>query len=341
MDWVRRLFLSERGVLLVGSTAILAAATVAIAMSSGSWKPLLFPPSAVDSGARTLIVISTSGGERDYETVVNAQVDREGEHFTLFVRSPGLTTQPSSRVDYRITAAGPQGSELRCPALDRRREAFESLPPGVRAALSIDAGGGVGSATNYAGAKASDLDGTEYTTYTGMLGIESESAWRKGDLEYQGWRWSVECALPRDAVWRQPDEGTESSLLIPQVNLVGTDGAVEHQTALTMWTSIDRESGVELAQSYPPTESFDAYWRYHSLDNEVPLENGSLRYTDQPTLLFAPRDLPARQAQAWGVAGLVLGIGGSVVVSWLVALVKLIHDVVVRRRSPHGGASAA
>jgi len=333
MDLLRRIMRSERGVLLVGSTAILAIGVWLIAASHGTWGPLLYPSSAVDSGARNLIVISTDGGERDYETVVNAEVDAHGEKFTMLVRSPGLTDEPSSRIDFQITAAGPHSAMLRCPSLMRKPGTYENLPSGVRTALDIDASGGLGSAINFAGDRASKLDGTEYTTYAGMLGIDSESAWRTGDFVERGWQWSVQCSLPRSAVWRSSPDNAESSLLIPQVNLVGTDGTVDHQTALSMWTSIERQSGVELAQSYPPAESFDAYWRYRSLDNQITLEKGTLRYTDQPTLLFAPRDLPVRQTQAWGIAGLVLGVGGSLVVSWAVALVKLLHALVVGRRT--------
>ncbi|WP_418515761.1 hypothetical protein ACNUCX_14485 [Curtobacterium flaccumfaciens pv. flaccumfaciens] len=315
---------------------MLALAVVLILCFSGSWKPLLFPSSAVDSGSRTLVVISTSGGERDYETMVNARVDEDGERFTLFVRSPGLTTQPSSRIAYRITAAGPHGKQLRCPSLDRRREPFEALPRGVQTALSIDAGGGAGSATNFAGADVPDLAGSTYTSYAGKLVIGAESAWLSGDSIDREWQWSVQCTLPRDAVWRQgtgvKDGVSGYSLLVPQVNLVGADESVDHQTSLDMWTFVDRKRGAELAQSYPPAESLDAYWRYHSIDNEMALEGGTLWYTDQPTLLFQPRDLPTRQAQAWGIAGLVLGIGGSLAVSWLVMLVKLLHGVLLRQK---------
>lgn len=332
MAWLRQVLRSERGVLFLGSTVVLCAGGWLIVAFHGSWGPLLSPASAVDSGARTLIVISADGGERDYETVVNAEVDDHGERFTMLVRSPGLESGPSSRIDFQITAAGPHSGMLECPSLMRKPGAYEDLPTGVQTALDVDASGGFGSAINYAGGRASKLEGTKYTTYAGMLGIDSESAWRTGDFFDSGWQWSVQCSLPRAAVWRVDSDSPESSLLIPQVNLVGTDGAVDHQTALSMWTSIDRQSGVELVQSYPPAESYDSYWRYRSLDNHMTLENGTLRYTDQPTLLFAPRDLETRQAQAWGVAGLILGVGGSLVVSWVTALVKLVHALIVARR---------
>jgi hypothetical protein len=90
-----------------------------------------------------------------------------------------------------------------------------------------------------------------------------------------------------------------------------------------------------LDESYPES-TVDAYSVGQTLNQYWVGKRGehaNLGYTSQPDLLFAARDTGQDDAKVLAVAGLVLGVAGSLVVSALARMVDVAMHVVRRRKT--------
>lgn len=297
---------------------------------------ILDRPHVVASGARPLIVVSTSGGSTDQalDVWMNGGIGTDLS-IRINLRSLDQTRTDYETIDTRVTVFGPdRGGEVSCQGEPAKLTPWADLGDGPQTAFDVD------EVSTYAGAhplgKASEdvLSGKSFPQWTGGVSTVTGST---GDDDRKNA--ALTCVLP--AAWVWTSDSARASGLFPQINYNDVDGGTHQQTQLKATTTIDRDPAWVLDESYPES-TVDAYSIGQTL-NQYWVgkrgEHGNLGYTSQPDLLFAARDTGQDDAKTLTVAGLVLGVAGSLVVSAAARLVDVALQL-ARRKSGAASASA-
>jgi hypothetical protein len=323
---------------IIGAMLLVGAAMAALFLFL---RPILTTTSVVDQGPRGLVVVATSGGDRDYDLRLNSHVDERGRYkltfyFTVDDVRYGADGQPGFAVNYHITFAGDLASEgVSCGTSTDPipRESFSDLSGGTQAALRIDAVAAPNSAMNFDGSGGGriDVEARRYPDFRGQIWVvdkdETSYSDRFADGEYA---FAESCVLPEKAVWRRardagPGEDERRTLLVPQFNLTSLGDTTDYQRDMFSWLLIDRAPNMSLSEAYPSPRVRDDSWVYESPAYWYGRRGEVLnvRYTDQPVFIFSDRDLPTKQALLLLGAGAVLGIIGTLVTTLLSRLVDV------------------
>ncbi|GAB2985822.1 hypothetical protein LWP59_10430 [Amycolatopsis acidiphila] len=297
------------------------------------WVPpavkILDRPHTVASGARPLIVVSTAGGTTDQALDVSMT---GGIGTDLTVRM-NLRTLDEKHTDYeqvetRVTIFGPErDGAVACQGESAKLRPWADLGEGAQTAFDVD------EVSTYAGAhplgKASEdvLSAKSFPQWTGHVSTVTGSTDEDGRKNA-----ALECVVPASWVWAMGS--ARASGLLPQINYNAVDGRTDFQAQVNATTAIDRDPGWVLDESYPES-TVDAYSIRQTLNQYWVGKRGehaNLAYTSQPDLLLAARDTGQDDAKTLTVAGIVLGIAGSLVVSALSRIVDVLLYPSRRRR---------
>ncbi|MFT7838373.1 hypothetical protein Q5530_19725 [Saccharothrix sp. BKS2] len=143
---------------------------------------------------------------------------------------------------------------------------------------------------------------------------------------------ALHCVVPAAWVWtRTPRRLTA---LLPQVNYNGVQDRTDHQSDLLGSVALNRDPDWVLSESYPEA-GLDAFSVNQELTQHWVGKKGqehNFGYLTQPDLLFAARGTDQDDVRALTIAGIVLGIAGSLVVSALARLVDVVAELVAPER---------
>jgi hypothetical protein len=338
-DRVARLLGSPDRVLLlvkiVGALVLIGVATV---VSLLFIKPVLTTESVVDQGPRALVIVATSGGDRDHGIVFRSHVDEAGRYrFTFYFTAADVTYGEGGNafpVEYRITFAGDLADKgVTCGTSPDpvARQAFGNLSPGTQAALRLDTVGGQASSTSPQGSdQRGSVEAGQYPEFRGEMWLLDDQTSYDERYEDGGTVWAESCTLPEDAVWRQasdtgPAQGDRRTLLAPQFNWTSLEETTDHQDVLTSRLVVERAPGMALTEAYPsPQVEADAWsYQFETSWQGYKGQADNVGYTDQPVFIFQDRNLPTREALLMLGAGAALGFVGSLVVVVLTRILDL------------------
>ncbi|HLS79380.1 MAG TPA: hypothetical protein VK083_21580 [Nocardia sp.] len=323
---------------------ILAAILVAVALY---YLPrvhdLVYPDHPADQGSRGLVVITTDGGDRRYTLYVNQYVpaaDPDSDDpvaIRFYFRADDVDYAQKGSVaplEFAITFAGFDDveEEIRCgddEALAERT--IETVLPGARRAIEIDLQGGASSALAYGettggqqeseqqeeqGAQADDA---RYRDHRGTIWPYDTDADVAGKRHVQtsggnSFVFVEECTVPSRFFWRTGSSG-QFTLLPAQVDWTASTQA-KNQYRMMSRVYIPRTDNVVLAESYPQARVYDARWvaggQYAAWTSATKAATGRVAYSDQPVLIFENRGAEERQAIFLLWAGLLIGVGSTI-----------------------------
>jgi hypothetical protein len=281
-----------------------------------------------DQGKRGLIIVSSSGSDRDYKLVVRQNLERGGKYdLVFFLTSEGTEYGEATNtrlIDVRITFVGTNfaGGVACGKSTDPvPRQSFDDLAPGTQRAMRVDAAGGSASAINYNGETAQGdeaLKAQNYPTYSTKLWLlkpEANYSYRVPSSENDETMWAEACTLPENAVWGPAlDESLTDSLrrtlVPPQINFTAIGENTDFQKAMQVRINVERAQGEQLVESYPPVETSDDDWSYNAKSywaGDIG-KSGNIGYTDQPVLIFSNRSDADTRALFLMWSGIALGL---------------------------------
>jgi hypothetical protein len=304
----------------------------------------LFGRTTVDQGARPLVAITTSGGDRGYTLSVRSFVTADGDYrFVVFFVSSGVTFGDSGNtfpIDTLVTlASSDDGATMRCTSGSGLTPAVEveELAPGVRSVIEVDAVSGRNSSTQFesevdrstpsaatstaptaqpdAMDPASIVDSLTMRQYSARLWLLDDTYDYSSAFSQDGYVYAVECQLERELVWRSvdpadPTNGAEATLLVPEFDFSATAAGSDFQQDLDAQLRIERGEGVELLRSYPEFSIGSAGWQhdYSTLTRGSLGEEGYFLYTEKPTALFQNREVIRQEQNFIFIGGIALGL---------------------------------
>lgn len=324
------------------SAAVKATAGFALAIALGaiSWHEVMpvqvFDP-VVDQGARALLMVTTEGGNRDYDLQVRSSVAESGDLALTFfftvdevvydsIPDTGSLADPFT-VSYSIAAAGDFApDDFTCGTSEDPvpRQPFDQLPSGTQSALELDAAGGNQSALNYENADDLDVESGMYQEFSGSIWVVGPDTNYNERYEDGGYTFAETCNLATEAIWRwdnsvEFDRAQRMSYLAPQINFSSMRSTTDFQRDIVSTLSIDRRPGLVLTEAYPsPNTGVGTYsYQNSTYSNGNRGEQGNLVYTDQPVFIFSDRDLAVQQSRLLFWGGAALGLAGALFVAAL------------------------
>ncbi|MDD9153992.1 hypothetical protein PUY80_15590 [Plantibacter flavus] len=296
----------------------------------------------VDQGVRPLVMVTTSGGDRDYRVRIHNVVDEEGDYrFLLSIVNDEVTYGVGGSVfdvNVQVTLAVPQGSAGMTCTPDSgmfASVAVEDVNAGTRKMLETDAISGRYSSTggipttetddNSLSAapsptpQAPDFDAAfsdlELQQYTADVSLLDTEYWYSTAVASNGMTWTVECSLDRTLIWRSADpshpmDQPQATLMMPEFNFGPQGAASDHQQGMDVTFSLARSEGLELVRSYPEAKVGSADWTldYQTRWNKELGEEGNFGYTNAPTFLLANRNAAAAEQNFLVLGGVLIGL---------------------------------
>lgn len=301
--------------------------------------------SAIDEGNRGLILIASSGPNREYNLVFR-QIYNHGLDdlkLVLYFTSKGTTYGPNGntqQITYQIVFVDPvPGIECGAESSAIYNVPYASLTKGEQNAVGVDLVGGEASATNYGGKAPADLVSTEeshrYAKYEGTLWLRDENALYESSAK----NFAEECTIPREYFIRGragPESRISSeTLLPPQVNWTSLDGKTDHQTSMIGDSSVPRDTGRILQESYPSLTQDPDHWIYnfHIYKTQAQSDIGNVWYANQPVWIFSQRGETALRAVGMMLIGTIVGVAASTLTKITSVLYDLLSSFLSRKSS--------
>lgn len=307
--------------------------------------------SVPDHGARPLITVTTSGGDRDYQMRVRNYVDEDGDYrFVVSMVADDVTYGAEGNtflvnVEIALAVSDPQLG-MSCGPGEGAVETVDAaaLTPGAQHMLRVDAvsarnaalqlatlqpASGPGDASGAPGSAPAHTDGSLDSLLAQLTIHRFEADLWLLDDEYQyttgaadgGAVWAIECNLDKELVWRASDpsrplEHAEASLFAPEFDFGPQGTASDHQRDMAVTISLTRAPKMELLRAYPEpiVRSRDWFVTFEHQWIGALTEEGNFGFASAPTFLVANRDAAARERNLllWG--GVLLGLAVTLAV---------------------------
>ncbi|MBD3940679.1 hypothetical protein IF188_03070 [Microbacterium sp. NEAU-LLC] len=306
----------------------------------------------VDQGQRPLVMVTTSGGDRDYHLRVHNIIDKDGEfRFLLSVADDEVTYGEGGNVfgvNVQVTLAAPDGTGgMTCAPtyVDSGVISSSDINAGTRRMLQADAISGRYSSTRAIASPPdqepdsavpapsatpqvpdietllADLDVVQYTTDLFLL---DDDYWYTSAATSDGATWTVECRLDAAVVWRvgdptNPMKQPQATLLAPEFNFGPQGDVSDHQQGMDVTLSLARAEGLELVRSYPDAQAGSMDWTmtYENRWNGELGETGNFGYTNAPTFLLQNRNVAAAEQNFLLFGGVLIGLAVTLLVRGL------------------------
>lgn len=306
----------------------------------------------IDQGVRPLVMVTTSGGDRDYRMRVHNIIDNEGDfRFLLSIVNDDVTYGEGGNVfgvNVHVTLAAPDNSGGMTCSPENGSAATVSaseVDAGTRRMLETDAVSGRYSSTR---AIESELDQTtdaqvpapsptpqtpdfdaaladlNLEQYTADLSLLDSEYWYSAAVASGGVTWTVECRLDPAVVWRaadptRPMEQSQATLLAPEFNFGPQTDTSDHQQGMDVTLSLARAEGLELVRAYPDAQvgSMDWTMTYQNRWNRELGDEGNFGYTDAPTFLVGNRNVAAAEQNFLLFGGVLIGLAVTLLVRGL------------------------
>lgn len=342
--------MSKRALLLVKAViAFVAAAIIGIVVVPQMVGILNRP--TIDQGTRPLVMVTTSGGDRDYRMRVHNVVDEDGNYrFVLSIVNDEVVYEEGANgfvVNVQITLAAPKGSGSMTCAPENATAArieYADLGPGARRMLETDAVSGRYSSTGgiasddaeqpSAGSASpapaatpdfeqefSDLDLQRYTADLSLLDTEF---WYNSAVTSGDWVWTVECRLDAALVWRTSDPARavhqpQATLMAPEFNFGPQEAKSDYQQDMDVTLAVARAEGLDVVRSYPDALAGSADWTmtYENRWSRDLGDEGFFGYTNAPTFLLANRNAAATEQNFLLFGGVLIGLALTLTVRGL------------------------
>ncbi|TWX38860.1 hypothetical protein ES689_09690 [Frigoribacterium sp. ACAM 257] len=297
----------------------------------------------IDQGTRPLVMVTTTGGNRDYQLRVRNYVDDHGEYsFVLSIVDDDVTYDSGGNafeVDVQITMAHLASSPgMSCGPESGVASTVEtaSLNAGARRMLAVDANSGSRSSTLQAtggddldpaaggGAPAPSgqapnlealYDDFVFDRYTTQMSLLDDSYVYDTASESNGFTWAVECRIDNALVWRttdaaEPVEQAQATFFAPEFDFGPQGTTSDYQRDMDITMSLARADGLDLVRSYPESEVGARDWRttYSNQWNGELGQEGNFGYATGPTFILANRDAVKEDQNFLLFGGVLLGL---------------------------------
>jgi hypothetical protein len=268
-------------------------------------------PRAVAEGPRPLIVFATEGGESDHELFAyftGGFDDVLVVRFTLFLTDDGAAKNDG--LSAAVTFFGPDGSQgVDCEDEPVPMVHWNDLGAGTRRAFDVDR------VSTYAGAHPlgelqEEPSSSHFPQWRGTVGTVTRG--NSGDDRKSV---TLDCVVSAKWIWYESPQ--RKSALLPQLNYTGIGDTTDHQSRLTGEVSLGRDPDWILSESYPEGRPMALSVGQELSSNWIGRrgEQGNLGYLLHSDMLFVERGADQKDVRSLTVAGVVLGIAGSLLVS--------------------------
>jgi len=304
----------------------------------------------VDQGVRPLVMVTTSGGDRDYRMRVHNVIGDDGEfRFLLSIVNDEVTYGEGGDVfdvNVQVTLAGPDDSGGMTCAPDTGSASAgtaDALSPGARRMLETDIASGRYSSTRATQAEPDQdlpgpnpsatpeqldldtaLEGLQFEQHTATLSLLDTEYWYGTAMAADGVTWTLECELDRALVWRasdptRPMSQANATLLAPEFNFGPQGESSDHQQGMDVTLSLARAAGLELVRAYPDARAGSMDWTltYENRWNGALGEAGNFGYTNAPTFLLQNREAAAAEQNFILLGGVLIGLAVTLLVRGL------------------------
>jgi hypothetical protein len=268
-------------------------------------------PQTVASGPRSLVVFSTKGGQTDHELyayLTSGFNDDLKIEFT--VRTLDDAVSQIENIEVAVTFFGEDGDQkIRCedkPVVMRR---WDELGSGARTAFAIDRVSGPAGARPLGDLQELPI-GSSFPQWTGKMGTITKSNSAEDRRAA-----TLDCIVSRNWVWHESPR--KKSALLPQINYTSIDDTTDHQRSIKGSVALGRDPGWILAESYPEgqLQSLTTSQDLVELWSGRLGEKGNLGYLLHSDMLFIQRGTEQNDVKVLTIAGIVLGVAGSLLVS--------------------------
>ncbi|SES43492.1 hypothetical protein SAMN04488000_13161 [Lentzea albida] len=277
-------------------------------------------PQSVAAGPRPLIVFSTKGGQTDHELYAYLKGgfnDSLKIEFTVYTLDESVSN--FEEIEASATFFGPDGTQgVSCEEKPVPMRHWNDLGEGTRAALAVDRVSGSAGA-HPLGALSADPHTSSFPQWSGKMGTitKRNSAQDRKSA-------TLDCVISKKWVWHEGPR--KRSALLPQINYTSIGDVTDHQRSIKGSVSLSRDSGWILSESYPQgqLQSLTTSQDLVELWNGRLGEKGNLGYLLHSDMLFIQRGTEQNDVRILTVAGIVLGVAGSLVVSAFARVVDLL-----------------